>query len=479
MAVRGVSAGMAADTEVRGGYQLEGYYDTELEENVADQRLDLGASWGRFSAGVVFLSHAPSNPQLLDPNAYGPQTSGIRKRWVTAVHGPVEARLGDSYATFGSGIVLRIIEDQSVDFDNGIDGGQVKVAWRRFSLEGISGANSYGETRTLAKGLSARAEIGRGWQAGASGAVIDSVSDETSRPGRDQIGGLQVAGPLPGGASLTAEYAARRHDPERPGRRPAADGHAIYAALSGGRGPLTLLVEGKDILRFDHAYAIPPTCVPQHSTALLNRGSHAANIRLDDERGVQSEAILSLGPSLILTGNYSASEARHAPLPAWEAFGQLEAEWLTAHWILRAAETEERIVEGDHRSFLNRITYGGDWMRPMGEWSIEFGMETQEVLKQNIARRTYEAPRDYRDSIASLTIGMAPRHVWSATAEWTTDGESPDDFWLWMEWGVRLGVLGQLNFAGGSLRGGQVCSGGVCKVVAPFEGGRIELLANF
>jgi hypothetical protein len=238
-------------------------------------------------------------------------------------------------------------------------------------------------------------------------------------------------------------------------------------------------VEAKDLLRFAHAYAIPPTTVPQHSTALLNRGSHAPNIRLDDERGLQSEAILILGPSVTLTGNYSASEARHAALPAWEALGQLEAEWLRSHWILRAAETEERIVEGDHRSFLNRITYGGDWMRPMGGWSLELGMETQEVLKQNIARRTYEAPRTYRDSIAALTIGRASRHIWSATAEWTTDGQSPKDFWLWIEWGVRLGVLGQLNLAGGSLRGGQVCSGGVCKVVAPFEGGRIELLANF
>jgi hypothetical protein len=204
ISVLGATSVEAAGPEVGGAYQGEGYYDTNVRENVVDQRLDVGASYNHFSAGIVFLSHAPSNPRYLDPNNFGAHTEGIRKRWITASHGPVQARLGDSYATFGSGIVLRIIEDQTVDFDNVVDGGHIKVDWRRLTLEGISGMNSYGEASTMPKGLSGRWDFGKEWTAGVNGVVIDSLDGELSLPGRDVIGGAQVSGSLPGGVSWPA-----------------------------------------------------------------------------------------------------------------------------------------------------------------------------------------------------------------------------------------------------------------------------------
>ncbi len=475
----GASAAGAAEVEIRAANQLEGYYDTKLEESVADDRLDVELRYDRFSAGIVFLSHTPSNPQFLDPNLFGPHVEGIRKRWVTASHGPIDLRLGDSYASFGSGMVLRIIEDQAVDFDNGVDGFHIEAALRRLTLEGIGGTNSYREARTIVKGLSSRLDAGKGWTFSMNGALIDSVIGDAPRPGRDGIGGMEAVGSLPGNVSVTGEYAIRHYTPERRGVRSPADGHAAYAAVSGGAGPVILLAEGKDLLRFKHAYAIPPTAVRQHSSTLLNRGSHVPNIRLDDERGFQAEAILALGPEASLTGNYSASEARHAALPAWEAFGQLEGERFGSHWILRAAEQEERVIEGDHRTLFERATFGGNWQRRLGDWSLEVGYETQGIRKQNIARRLFETAREYRDQITTLTLGRAPRHSWAATVEWTDDALSAKKSWLWLEWNVRLGLLGQLTLGGGSLRGGQVCSGGVCKIVSPFEGGRVELLTNF
>lgn len=468
----------AEEADLRGANQLELYYDTALEESLVDDRLDIDLTWNRFSAGVVFLSHTPSDPRL-DPNKYGIRQEGIRKRWVGAKHGPVEARLGDSYATLGSGMVLMIYEDKTIDFDNVVDGAHIRAELGRFDFEGIAGTNSYGRPATIVKGLAARSDLGKGWSVVANGALVDSVFGDEPRPGRDGIAGLQGTARLPGGIDLKGEYAIRHYSPERKGRRSPADGHGGYFAANASVGRVAFLVEGKDLLRFAHAYGIPPTVVRQHTTTLLNRGSHVPNIRLDDERGIQTEVMINPSPALSFTGNWSRSYARHADLPAWEVVGEAEADWIGTHWILRAGETEEKVREGSDRVFFERITYGGDAQRSFGPWAIEVGYETQATQKQDLATSRFEWPVEYRDQVATVSLTRAPRHSWSVTTEWSDEPNLDRESWFWAEWRIRLGLLGQLTVAGGSLRGGQVCSGGVCKIVDPFEGGRLELLTNF
>jgi hypothetical protein len=183
---------------------------------------------------------------------------------------------------------------------------------------------------------------------------------------------------------------------------------------------------------------------------------------------------------IYLTGNYSESEARHDSLPGWEAFGQIEMERFGGHWVIYGAETEEKIREGEGRTFLEHITYGADYVAELGDrLAVELLYETQATQQQDLATATYRHPLKYRDNIAAITLSAAPRHSWSATVEWTDSPLEKDDTWIWLEWNIRFGTLGQLTLAGGSLRGGQLCSGGVCKLVDPFEGGRVELLTNF
>lgn len=473
----------AADDTTEIGYraanQIEAYYDTNLDESVVDDRLDVEITYGRLSAGAVLLSHSASNPLLSDPNLYGADFHGVRKRWVEGTYLPITARVGDSDATFSNGLVLRIYEDQTVDFDNSVDGCRVRVDLDRLSLEGIAGTNSFGEPRSNVKGLAATYDVGGGWTAGVHGALVDLLDANGPLPGRDDLAGVATTGVLPADVTLTAEYAIHRVRLERPGEPDPADGHGAYAALTGSRGPLSLLLEAKDFLRFRHAYAIPPTAVRQHATPLLNRGSHVPNIRMDDERGFQAEAVATIHPDFRVTGNYSASEARHADLPAEEIYADLDAAWAGSHWILRADRAEETVREGDHRTLYERATFGGNWLRVFRSFSAEIAYETQGILEQNLARASFEPAREYRDHVASITVGMAPTHSWSATLEWTDNERAVKDSWLWIEWGVRLGVLGNLTLGGGSVRGGTVCSGGVCKVVAPFDGGRVELLTNF
>jgi len=471
------------EAQVRAANQLRGYYDTKVKESVIDNRLDVDLGYKTVSAGIVFLSHTPSDYHSLDPNKYGSHREGIRKRWVNLTHGPFELRLGDSYATFGSGLALRILEDQAVEFDNVVDGLHFVATPSVFTIEAIAGTNhlnlDVNDLRTTVKGLSARVEPRGGMLFGVNGAVIDSLKGTEPYPGRDVVVGVQGSGTVPGGIDLNAEYAIQRHNTETRRRNP-AEGHGAYASARGSFGPVALTVEGKDLLRFAHAFSIPPTAARQHTSTLLNRGSHVRYIRLDDERGIQTEALYSISSDVMLTGNWSRTEARHATLPSSELLGQAEVTWADAHWLGYVGQTKEKIPEGLDRTLFERITFGGDWSRGFGAgWALEAGYETQGTHQLDLATASYRLPTVYRDNVATITVSKSPVHSWAATYEWSNDPTATRDSWLWLEWNIRLGLLGQLTVGGGRMRGGQVCSGGVCRLVDPFEGGRVELLANF
>lgn len=475
-----LSAARAEDVNIWATNQLEADYNSEIDENTVDDRLDLGISFRRFSAGIVYLAHEPSDHTKLDRNKYGARSEEIRKRWVTAATDNFELRVGDSYAAFGSGLMLRIVEDQAVDFDNVVDGIYAMGTYKRFTVEEIAGTNSLDEATTMVKAISSRLDAGHGWTVGLNGVVIDSVQGSNPVPGRDGLVGVQTNGPLPGGIDLTAEYAVQRFNPERAGRGIPDDGHGAYGAAAGTFGPVSITLEGKDLLRFEHAYAIPATCVPQHATTLLGRGSHVPNIRLNDEYGGEANVVLKLRDGLMLTGDASRSLARHRDVPAWEIYGNLEADWRGSHIIAYTAETEEKVPEGADRVFYERITYGGDWLTPVWNgWSAEVGMETQKTQEQDLARAAYEYPMEYRDNVMTFTLTKSPRFSWAATIEWTDEERAVKDNWAWFSWMIRLGNAGQLTLSGGSIRGGMVCSGGICKFEDPFDGGRIEFLTNF
>ena len=90
-----VPAARAQETTIQAGNDLEANYDSKLRESVVDDRFDLRVARGIYSVGASLLSHSPSDYGRLDPNDYGPQEQGIRKRWIEADAGDFFLRAGD------------------------------------------------------------------------------------------------------------------------------------------------------------------------------------------------------------------------------------------------------------------------------------------------------------------------------------------------------------------------------------------------
>lgn len=471
--------------------QLEFYYDTKLEETVLDNRLDAAMSRGHYRLGATFLSHSPSNPALVDPNGFGVARQGIRKRWFEANYDDGSVRVGDVYATLGRGLALAIFEDQTVDFDNGIDGVSGRAVFGDAEIKFLGGSGDYeffggltdcgGLSKYEVKGAEARWDVTPAAHLGAEGVWSDRRVPDGARFQGDRLGGGNLSGSLGNHLDYYGEYVHRNNQNYGSEACPElSDGHAGYANLSAYLGRLQLLGEFKDLLRYNLPFVNPPTAVRTHNTTLLNRGGHTPNIRKDDERGGLLEAIYSVNDETRLTGAFSRSEARKSHQPAWEAYGELETWFGAKELLLRAAETEEIVIEGVDEIYFERVTAVGSVLWPLDDtYSLDMTFETQDVQEQNRTTQDFQQPQHFRNNLFSGTLHRSPNLSLALVTEWTGDKTESKDSWIWGECNLRLGDRHQLLLGVGSIRGGQLCSGGVCKIVEPFEGGRLELLTTF
>jgi hypothetical protein len=263
-------------------------------------------------------------------------------------------------------------------------------------------------------------------------------------------------------------------------------GHAGYAALNLYLGRLQFLGEYKDLLRYDlptvdtRAWINPPTCVRAHASTLLSRGAHTPNIFPADERAGLAEAYLTIADGTKAVLSYGRTRARHRPYASWETYGELEHWFGGTEVILRADETEDTVQEGAELRFTEHITFSGSLVQPLPRnWNLDLTVDAQKTQQFDRAADPPKPAEEFSGQVATLTVSAPNGMAWAVNGEWTDQEAQPRQNWLWLEYTLRIGERHQLTLGGGRQRGGQVCSGGVCKLVDPFQGGRIELLTNF
>lgn len=479
---------------IQAANQLETYYDTAVDETVMDDRLDVSVTRGPFALGATFLVHSPTDRGTLDPNDYIDRTTGVRKRWLEITTPEYKARVGDVYTTFGRGLALAVFEDQTVDFDNALDGFYGNANYRDFlDLEVITGTNSIGEPLVGYKGAQLKANVSTGSVVGIEGVWSDLIKVEpnvTSPVGDRLLGGF--AGTSFANVDFYGEYVQRDYEDVANDASEPANGHAAYTNLTFYLGRLQILTEFKEFRRYTLVgsgtdasgppiqFINPPTANRSHSSTLFNRGSHVANLNFEDEHGGLVEAFFTLAQHTRLSGSYGKSEASDGGYPSWEGYGDIEHWFGDTEIVLRAGEIEETILEGANDIFFERLTYSATIVKPLTDvYSVDVTVETQETQESNRATASSRFPFDYRSSIVSATLNRSPNMSWGLNYEWSDDPKETRESWLWAEWNLQLGSRHQLLIGGGQLRGGQLCSGGICKLVDPFEGAKVEFLTTF
>lgn len=121
---------LLAQMNIFGTASLE-YGDSENDFNFSEHRIDLNGNWNKWTSWIQFEYGKP--PQL------GRESVGLRKFRIDYVKDNFSFKIGDLYEYWGRGLMLNMVDDQSIDLDTGIRGGQIQWSNNIISAELLGG----------------------------------------------------------------------------------------------------------------------------------------------------------------------------------------------------------------------------------------------------------------------------------------------------------------------------------------------------
>jgi hypothetical protein len=466
----------AAETDVRGSVQGNGWFHTGENALVVDGRVDFEVDVGPVTLGGTYRAYdfgeGTYNPRGIDPVFH------LKHRYIEGGRDALFFRGGNYFVTFGRGLTLRSIENVDLEYDTSLDGFITEYKSGPAAFSGLVGEVSEevtdARTRTYrVRGGRAQVDLGPQVSLAVSGVDRDTgITDENAvLPERlskfaDYVLGVESEAWL-GPVSLAGEYAERRggYYPEL--SQGDVPGHGTYLSGTAGASWFTLLAEYKNYYRFQNALVNPPTCIEDHTWVLMNRVTHEVN--LGDERGFLVEGTVSPAADLQITGGASEARTKGGGLVHWEMFGQIDR--ATVVWGLSslAGSWSREYALGRFAEYMTGAIDLEYQAGPLDMVDIDFEIQHTEEP----SGETFEA---YLTSFACYPgAGVTLSLIGEASSEPGLDRD------VWVFGSIRTTVSEgiDVSLGGGTERGGKKCSGGICFTEPEFTGVRLSMLTYF
>jgi len=403
----------------------------------------------------------------------------------------VEAYYGTMYTTLGRGLTLHLYDDPMLDdVDNFLNGfyGSVDFGW--LNIQALVGRGGYDYDADTVYEDDVRAvevsvnpflpwiEIGAG------------LVSQDQTVGEDFGNGTFIVKPLtmPSAhlsvttdyADLFAEYAISRGYAQTGLDFERYDGSALYASLVGYLDRHSLLLEYKDYDHFYNHWNAPPEC------SFSGKPLEAAKSG-NDETGYR--AVLTVSPmiGLSVSGGYADAWNSNDQLSRTEYGGEVRWDaWpfhVQAKAYLLGSKFEYQTDSSDPESYFR---YTVDEIKPELEVSYTFAnghslaLHYLHEIKDSriVIGTTDDNSNNQVNPQAYLTYNWSG--LFSATVSFEKalkDIEPMEtrDYWITGLVTWHLGPDHDLTLFYGNERGGEVCSGGVCRTEPPFDGLKIIL----
>jgi len=483
----------------------------DVDRRYAEDVLDLTLSRDAFRLNVATALVWPSEFPDAPPRTGGDEIEDLDLiRRTLEWSGPVNVQVGDVWTTFGNGLALSLYRDEALVnprltgnnrselptfWDSGADGALVEAQQGDLSLKAL-----WGQTDYVGHVAGGNGEWSRPW-----GSLGGSLVRATGIPQNDDIRlGIQptldvvtreVYGTVRLGKLEVSLNHVDQHQLDSEARNAGAGGLATYGTLNAPLLGWTLFTEFKyyRFARQSLYFNAAPTVQREIPTKLIARSTHRVFAN-ENETGLLLDLSRSWegGHSMRFSGAW-ASHIDGNLLPrlkeSLNAYQEYTAGWLMEfsperHLELGAAYTEETsgwVPEGGDP------VAGNAWYRRAGLSATLLVpvpvLRSVEVAGEYLHKT--ERASDEATSGVMLWAEIFPSTLWSlnVTADYEEASTMGQDWMGSAEMRADVhwpaSVSHTLTLFAGRLRGGQVCSNGNCRIVAPFSGVKLSLSSSF
>ncbi len=242
--------------------------------------------------------------------------------------------------------------------------------------------------------------------------------------------------------------------------------HALYLSMNIVFGSVGFTAEVKDYNKFVLKFNDPPPLVKEHEYLLLNRSTHSSEP--GNETGWQTEFFYTLngGHSIVANMSESINETSFRKFVAKEKFVEIGIHLVDEMTVKGFAD----LGQEDLRLEKERQTYGvyveNGWFE---KWGTTIDIEYQNFLR---GLTTFKKVENYA---ALFSLSYAPDISFGVTYEYTTDPGELFKEWIGYNLSFQYSQHHLISMFYGKRRGGNVCTGGICYQVLPFEGFEFRL----
>ena len=479
--------------------------------------------------------------EMDDPSEVGRSFQGLRRRWITYRRDKIELQAGDVTALYGRGLAINLFESRPLNFDAWLDGvaGSYQYDWTKeesslrpsLGIHGVAGTlNFYQIQPSTVPDLHVSARsingefgffkkqlvLGTGFTQAFTNPLTGKETDrQVNQP--DYYVSMHA-----GAFDLFAQYTDNREIISTLNGKPDSatnHGSAAYGAISYASSILGLTFEYKNYQYYtgptDGPYSKyfgklpisnPPEVYKEFTYTSITRTTHAVNF--NDEVGMQLEANITAIPNVTITMN-GAVASRHnaygagidtvtfqairtgttsilpkfgdlAYYPFWEGFVEVEYELGELDYIKVFYHRRGDVItydpnEPELSDRRRSTTVGAKWQYVTAPSQSLLAIFEHQWMT-DYAR--VGDNKDFLNELLTLQYSFDPVITFGGVFDFSTEYEEPRHIWPQAFVSTRIGESHTLLASYGAERGGLNCTGGICRVVPPFNGLRLTLTSQ-
>ncbi len=456
-----------------------------------------------------------SDLKLYEPNDPSPAISRGKKRYADIAYKYIKAEIGDAqqggelivgnyYALFGRGLVLKSYEERNIRVDNNLLGAKLQARYGGITLTALTGmaANADNLREEILHAADIEYKAISQLKIGASFAANLPPDDNAART---MLTSVRIM-PSIWNFDFYGEYGFKQNRDVRDklinpdtslvvyssyNKNDWKVGQAAYGSINFYYDAFALTGEYKYYDNFTFTsqdgtiiYNTPPSVRKEYTYILLNR--HPSALNQSNEQGFQVELNYNMSDETYFSADYG--ETKTLPYNSYykkilhdnspsriqlrEIYAQAHHEW-NENWTTIAAfgYNEERDTDTKNVTpILENIFYFNEIN------TIKFTIEHQQTTV-NFNNEQY-----YDDAL-SLEYLRSPNFNVAVVGEVQTKEPEPGNvvrkLWSFIQFGYKLGDHTDLSILFGTRQAGNICIGGVCRYEPEFSGIEFKMFTRF